>query len=182
METLIFHTTRGTLNPETLSEARAMHNAFVTDGPQPGIEVARSLGDLSHNVYTPAEGKDELFGAKPGELLLFDYWADPSGMEQFFSNPLAQEAGDRLFSSREESEWMPARAAFTFQVPAKASTPARFVGIARAPVPVCGRCYRETVEARLDEPPASARTYFARSLCPSRKRRGDQTSVERAPQ
>jgi len=57
MDTPILHTTRGTLNPETLSEGRAMHNAFVTDGPQPGIEVARSLGDLSHNVYTPAEGK-----------------------------------------------------------------------------------------------------------------------------
>jgi len=111
-----------------------MHNAFVTDGPQPGIEVARSLGDLSHNVYTPAEGKDRLLGAKPRELLFIDYWADPSGMEQFFSNPLAQEAGDRLFSSREESEWMPAPAAFTFQVPAKAGTPTRFVGITRAPV------------------------------------------------
>lgn len=132
METLIFHTTRGTLNPETLSEARAMRNAFVTDGPQPGIEVARSLGDLSHNVYTPAEGKDGLLGAKPRELLFVDYWADLS--EKFSSNPLAQEAGDRLFSSREEPEWMPAPAAFTFQVPAKAGTPARFVRIARAPV------------------------------------------------
>lgn len=134
METLILHTTRGTLNPKTLSEARAMHNAFVTDGPQPGIEVARSLGDLSHNVYTPAEGMDGLLGAKQRELLFVDYWADPSGMEQFFSNPFAREAGDRLFSSREESEWMPAPAAFTFQVPANADTPARFVGITRAPV------------------------------------------------
>ncbi|HEX2647947.1 MAG TPA: hypothetical protein VHO95_12030 [Candidatus Dormibacteraeota bacterium] len=85
-------------------------------------------------MYTPAEGKDGLVGAKPRELLFVDYWADPSGMERFFSNPLAREAGDRLFSSREESEWVPAPAAFTFQVPTKDGTPARFVGMARAPV------------------------------------------------
>jgi hypothetical protein len=47
METLVLHTTRGTLNPQILSEARTTHNAFVTEGPQPGIEIARSLGDLS---------------------------------------------------------------------------------------------------------------------------------------
>ena len=126
METVVLHTTRGTLNTTTLSEARAMHNAFVTDGPRPGIEVARPLGDLSHNVDAPADGKEGLLGAKPRELLFIDYGADLSGREQFFSNPLAREAGDRLFSSREESEWMPAPAAFTFQVPAKAGTPAAF--------------------------------------------------------
>ena len=134
METLILHTTRGTLNPKTLDEARMMHNAFVTQGPQPGIEIARSLGDISHNVYIPAEGTGSLSTASPGELLFLDYWADPNGMEQFFSNPFAQEAGDRLFSERVEAEWMPAPAAFTFQVPARAGTPARFVGMMRAPV------------------------------------------------
>ncbi len=113
METLILHTTRGTLNPKTLEEARTMHNAFVTQGPQPGIKIARSLGDLSHNLYTPVEGLGSLSTASPGELLFIDYWADLGGMETFFSNPFAQEAGDRLYSSREESEWMPARDAFT---------------------------------------------------------------------
>jgi hypothetical protein len=111
-----------------------LHNSFVTEGPQPGIEIARSLGDISHNLYTPAEGLGSLSGAKPGELLFIDYWTDLGGMETFFSNPFAQEAGDRLFSSREESEWMPARDAFTFHVPATAGTPARFVGMQRAPV------------------------------------------------
>ena len=134
MDTLVLHTTRGTLNPQTLDEARTMHNAFVTEGSQPGIEIARSLGDLSHNVYTPAEGAGSLSDAKPGELLFIDYWADPNGMEKFFSNRFAQEAGDRLYSSREESEWMPAPAAFTFQVPAPAGAPARFIGMMRAPV------------------------------------------------
>src|SRR3989442_469212 len=134
METLILHTTRGTLNPKTLDEARTMHNAFVTQGPQPGIEIARSLGDLSHNVYTPVAGTGSLWAALPGELLFIDYWVDPHGMEEFFSHPFVQEAGDRLFSSRDESEWMPAPAAFTFQVPTRAGTLGRFVGMMRAPV------------------------------------------------
>lgn len=134
MQTLVLHTTRGILNTESLDEARAMHNTFVAEGPQPGIEIARSLGDLSHNVYSPADSASNLPGAKPKELLFIDYWADPAGMETFFSNRLAQEAGDRLYSSREESEWMPAPSAFTFRVPTPAGQPARFVGIMRAPV------------------------------------------------
>jgi hypothetical protein len=134
MEPPLLHITRGTLNPKTLDQARRMHNTFVTEGPQPGIEIARSLGDLSHALYAPAESTGGLSNAKSDELLFIDYWADPSGMEQFFSNPFAQQAGDRLFSSREESEWTPAPAAFTFQVPATAGTPARFVRILRAPV------------------------------------------------
>jgi hypothetical protein len=134
MEPPLLHITRGTLNPKTLDEARTMHNAFVTQGPQPGIEIARSLGDLSHTLYTPAEHAGGLSDAKPGELLFIDHWAEPNGMEGFFSNPLAQQAGDRLFSSRDESEWIPAPAAFTFQVPAPAGTPARFLRMLRAPV------------------------------------------------
>ena len=134
METLILHTTRGMLNPQRLSEAQAMHNAFVTEGSQPGIEIARSLGDLSHNLYTPVEGLGKLSAASPGELLFIDSWADPGGMETFFSNPFAQGAGDRLYASREEAEWTPARDAFAFHVPAVAGTPARFVGMIRTPV------------------------------------------------
>ncbi len=134
METLTLHTTRGTLSPSTLDEARALHNSFVTGGPQPGIEIARSLGDISHNVCTPAEGTGSQSGAKPGELLFIDYWTSTDGMETFFANPFAQQAADRLFSSREESEWTPAPGAFTFGVPTPAGTPARFQGIMRAPV------------------------------------------------
>jgi hypothetical protein len=132
MEPPVLHLTRGTRNPKTLDQARSMHNAFVIEGPQPGIEVARSLGDLSHTLYAPAENAGGLSDAKPDELLFIDYWAEPNGMEQFFS--FAEQAGDRLFSSREESEWAPAPAAFTFQVPAPAGTPARFVRMLRAPV------------------------------------------------
>jgi hypothetical protein len=99
METLILHTTRGMLNPERLSQAQAMHNAFVTEGSQPGIEIARSLGDLSHNLYTPVEGLGKLLAASPGELLFIDQWADAGGMETFFSNPFAQGAGTTCIRS-----------------------------------------------------------------------------------
>lgn len=134
METLFLHTTRGTLSPKTLDEARTMHNAFVTAGSQPGIDIARSLGDISHNTYIPVEGAGTLSAASPGELLFIDYWMDPNGMEQFFAHPFAQEAGDRLFAERVESEWMSAPQAFTFSVPARAGAPAPVVGMMRAPV------------------------------------------------
>jgi hypothetical protein len=133
MDALVLHTTRGTLNPQTLDDAGELHNAFVMQGPQPGIEIARSLGDLSHNLYTPADGAGELSDAKPGELLFIDYWAEPDGMEAFFSHPSAQEAGDRLYASREESEWKTAPAA-AFQFPARAGAPARFITMMQAPI------------------------------------------------
>jgi hypothetical protein len=57
MEPLIPHMTRGVIAP-TLDEGRAIHNGFVSCGPQPGIEIARSLGDLRHSVYTPALGAE----------------------------------------------------------------------------------------------------------------------------
>jgi hypothetical protein len=55
-------------------------------------------------------------------------------METFFSNRFVQEAGDRLYSWREESEWTHAPAPFTFQVPAPAGTLARLIGRLRAPM------------------------------------------------
>jgi hypothetical protein len=133
MDAPVLHTTRGTLNPETLDDVRKIHNAFVTQGPQPGIEIARSLGDLSHNLYSPADGAGDLSDAKPDELLFIDYWAEPDGMETFFSHPSAQSAGDQLYASREESEWKTAPAA-AIQFPARAGAPARFIAMMRAPI------------------------------------------------
>ena len=45
---LTLHLTRGVL-ASTIDETRDAHNAFVDDGSQPGREIARALGDLSHN-------------------------------------------------------------------------------------------------------------------------------------
>jgi hypothetical protein len=77
MQPLTLHLTRRVL-ASTIDETRGMHDAFVDDEFQPGREIARALGDLSHDVYTPARGVDPALRAQPGEL---------------------------LFSSREESEW-----------------------------------------------------------------------------
>ena len=56
MAHLTLHITRGVL-ASTLAEARTAHNTFTDDGPQPGA-TSRALGDVSHNVFTPAEGED----------------------------------------------------------------------------------------------------------------------------
>jgi hypothetical protein len=133
MQPLTLHLTRGVL-ASTIDETRGMHNAFVDDGSQPGREIARALGDLSHSVYTPARGVDPALRAQPGELLFVDYWAAASGMEMFFSNPVALGAADQLFSSREESEWAVAPNGFGFSVPARHGAPARFVAITRAAI------------------------------------------------
>jgi hypothetical protein len=63
-----------------------------------------------------------------------DYWAAASGMEMFFSDPIALGAGDQLFSSREESECAVAPNGFGFSVPARYGAPPRFVAITRAAI------------------------------------------------
>ena len=44
---------RGTLSPATLEAARKVHNQ--TAGNPAGVAAAKSLGDVSHNVYVPME-------------------------------------------------------------------------------------------------------------------------------
>jgi hypothetical protein len=133
MQPLTLHFTRGAL-ASTLDDARAMHNVFVDDGPQPGREIARALGDLSHNTYTPAHGVDPALCGQPGELLFVDYWADTDGMETFFANPAARDAADRLFTSREDAEWAVAPNGFGFSLPACHDAPPRFIAITRAAI------------------------------------------------
>ncbi|WP_328399536.1 hypothetical protein [Nocardia sp. NBC_00403] len=142
MHPLTLHLTRG-VAASTLDDARALHNSFTGDGPQPGSEIARALGDLSHNVYTPAKGIEGALAAGPGELLFVDYWADANGMETFFANPFAQEAGDRLYASRDESEWDCAPAGFGFNLPVPFGMAPQFIGMMRAPV----RSADETIAA-----------------------------------
>jgi len=65
-------TVRGTTVPSTLDETRDIHNS--TAGAPQSAAGARSLGDLSHNVYAPI-GKD-----RDGELLFIDLWNSVSGL------------------------------------------------------------------------------------------------------
>ncbi len=112
----------------SVDESRPIHNVFADGGPASAMEIARSLGDLSHNVYTSVSEK------KPREVLLLDFWADPEGMQRFFSDGRVREAGGRLCSSYDETSWTPVRDAFAFRLPPKAGHSARFVAMARAPV------------------------------------------------
>src|SRR5262249_45548518 len=45
-----------------------------------------------------------------------------------------QQQGGRLFSSRDATVWMPARGAFTWNLPAPGGREARYVGMLRAPI------------------------------------------------
>src|SRR5215813_5123361 len=82
-------TVRGNAIPKTLEAMRVLHDE--TAGSPAGIAAARSLGDLSHMVYSPA--KFALSKAVDGELLFLDVWAHPKGIGEFFSNPHVQEQG-----------------------------------------------------------------------------------------
>ena len=182
MNPLFLHTTRGPMEPPTLDEARALHNAFVGEGPQPGIEIARSLGDVSHAVYTAAAGAAGVSDAAAGELLFLDFWTAPEGMEAFFADPFAGEAGDRLYSARAESEWHPAPGAVSLQFPAAADAPARFVVLVRAPVHSAARRRRGPGQGRGGRPrarPAAAGSCPTR--CSSATRRTSAPDRRRTP-
>ena len=90
-------TVRGKTVTPTLDETRNIHNA--TAGAPQSAAGARSLGDLSHNVYAPI-GKE-----LDGQLLFIDLWNSPSGLNTFFSNPHVQEAAGQLFESRDGIVW-----------------------------------------------------------------------------
>ncbi len=124
-------TVRGTLIPESLEAARKLHNE--TAGSEQGIAAARSLGDLSHNVYSPSL-KSKQSSAKSGELLFLDRWDNPKGIMDFFGNAHVQGQAARLFSARDTTIWMPARGAFAYHLPAPQAHTERYVGMIRAAV------------------------------------------------
>ena len=132
MEGSVLLTVRGTLVPKSLDAARTLHNE--TAGSVQGMEAARSLSDLSHTVFAPAEGAGKMNGAKAGELLFIDLWQDPSGLQQFFGNKHVQEQAGKMFSARDGSVWMPAPGSFSFHVHPTQAQPSKYVGIIRAVV------------------------------------------------
>jgi len=126
---LVLLTVRGQLIPKTIDAARKLHNE--TAGSAQGIAAARALGDLSHKVYLPVTKAP---GTKEGELLFIDTWQSAEGIGKFFSNAHVQEQGSNLFSSRDPVVWMPARGAFSFNLPAPAAKRDRWLGVVRGPV------------------------------------------------
>src|SRR5215469_3160727 len=123
-------TVRGKFAAKTLDAARVLHND--TAGSAPGIAAARSLGDLSHNVYAPAKGAAS--SAEDGEILFLDHWAAAPGIMQFFSNPTVEEQAGKLFSARDAAVWVPAVGSFSYSLPAPRAKADRFVGLVRGPI------------------------------------------------
>lgn len=126
----IFLTVRGKYLAPTLESCRVIHND--TAGSQAGIAAARSLGDLSHKVYAPLPSPQS--SAKTGEVLFIDWWQDPKGLMDFFANEEVQMQGTKLFTSRDATVWMPAKGAFSYNLPAAAGKTERFVGMVRGPI------------------------------------------------
>ncbi|MFI1920475.1 hypothetical protein [Nocardia sp. NPDC020380] len=90
----------------------------------------RGLGDISHAVLVGADEDSR------HQLLFVDLWTSAGGMENFFGNPFAQQAGDRLFSSREESEWHRAPDGSDYHVPIPEELDTVISAFFRAPVSV----------------------------------------------
>jgi hypothetical protein len=109
-------TVRGKTAPPAVEDARTIHNA--TAGAPQSAAGARSLGDLSHNVFAPI-GKDN-----DGQLLFIDFWNSLSGLSTFFSNPQVQAAAAELFSSRDGIVWsrLDGFGGFSLPVPTGRST------------------------------------------------------------
>jgi hypothetical protein len=115
----------GKLAPKTLEVARAIHNE--TAGAPASVAAAKSLGDLSHMVYIPADQP----GPEAGEFLILDLWNNLEGLNQFFSNHEVQEGGNRIFTERDPVVWAPAEGFFSYHLPAPAGKNGRFIGVVR---------------------------------------------------
>jgi hypothetical protein len=118
-------TVRGMPKAATAAAARELHNA--TAGAPPSVAGAQALGDLSHNVFVPAES-DQL------RLMFIDTWNSPSGVGQFFGNPQVSEAAGALFSERAATLWTPAPGFGSYSLPTPAGRSIAGVGYLRAQV------------------------------------------------
>jgi hypothetical protein len=119
-------TVRGATVPASTEEARTLHNA--TAGHPAGVEAARSLGDLSHQAFTPCGD------AQAGELLFIDFWNSLSGMAQFFSDPQVQAGGSQLFSRRDTPLWAATSGFGSFHLTVPSGKQVTGVGLLRATV------------------------------------------------
>lgn len=130
--TLYLLTIRGTLSPKTLEEARKVHN--MTAGDPAGVAAAKSLGDVSHMVYVPADHDDHDKSDGAGEFLIMDLWTSPDGLNTFFSDHKVQEGGAMIFSQRDPVLWAPAQGFTSYHIPTPFGINDRFITTARATV------------------------------------------------
>ena len=119
---------RGKLKPATLEAARAIHNS--TAGAPANVAAARSLGDVSHMVYVPAEQT----GPEAGEFLILDIWNNMDGLNTFFANHQVQEQAGLIFTERDPIVCMPATGFLTYHIPAPYGRNERIVATVRGTV------------------------------------------------
>lgn len=119
-------TVRGAANASTLEEARAIHNS--TAGAPRSAAGARSLGDLSHNVFAPINKELD------GQLLFIDRWNSLSGLGDFFADPHVQEAAGQLFSSRDGIVWSRLEGFGAYSLPVPAGRTIGAVGLIQVSV------------------------------------------------
>jgi quinol monooxygenase YgiN len=131
----------GTLDADTLESARKVHNE--TAGAPENVAAARSLGDLSHMVYIPADQS----GPEAGRFLILDIWNDMEGLNKFFANPTVQEQAGMIFSQRDPVVWSPSEDFLTYHLPAPHGKNDRYIGIVRGMLP--SREQSRTVHNRL---------------------------------
>jgi hypothetical protein len=126
-----------------------LHNE--TAGSASGIAAARQLGDLSHKVYAPLKG---IPGTEAGEILFLDYWLSADGIGTFFADPQVQGMAFKLFAVRDGVMWMPARGAFSFQLPAPMHKNDRYLGVVRGTVGSAAaaiKVFRDTLAPKLSD-------------------------------
>lgn len=116
---------RGTLASPIVETSRQIHNE--TAGSPEGVAAAKSLGDLSHMVYTPMDGSNG--------FLILDAWNSVDGLNQFFANPHVQEQAGQIFAQRDPVIWQSAEGFISYHLPAPYGKNDRFVGIVRGMLP-----------------------------------------------
>ena len=121
-------TVKGPLAAKDLEGGRVAHNQAA--GSDQGVAAARSFSDLSHAVYVPVKPN----GSGAGELLIIDYWSNPAGIGQFFSDPQVQQGGSLVYRDREAVVWERTPGLPRFSLPAPYGRNERYVGLARGPV------------------------------------------------
>jgi hypothetical protein len=117
-------TVLGTPNGVSPENAVDLHN--MTAGNPDGVAAAKSLGDLSHNVFVPA--------AAETRLLFLDTWNSPQGLGQFFSDEATQHGAAAMWSEYQPTLWMPAAGFGSYTLPAPSGKAVGALGLLRAPV------------------------------------------------
>ena len=123
---------RGTLAPQTVEEARKVHN--MTAGNPDGVAAAKSLGDVSHMVYVPVQHNGHAKAKGAGEFLIMDLWTSIDGLNTFFADKQVQEGGAMIFTERDPVVWAAAPGFTSYQIPAPFGMNDRFITTARGTV------------------------------------------------